>query len=314
MAQDRTLNIVLDDLFQRYARRSDVSELKFGLERPGRGWAYRWAAPGSRPQHFIASSTKLYALALVLRLEQRGLVSLGSRAAEYLPQSDLAGLNTHGGVDHWADYTVEQLLSHTSGIPDYFEVAPKGEQSFIQRLLERDFSWTYEDTLAQARKIPAPFSPRPDKAVYSDTNYQLIGRLVETVTGRSFAAALASEVLDPLGLSDTFVFGADTRDRYASLSPMLHGDRRIDTPLAMTSFGVDGDGVHRGRLHDVPESLRVGAVVPQRTARPRHPPLEPGLPAAGVCNGGHAGSGCRRFSPDSAGFPPCWATPVPPDT
>jgi CubicO group peptidase (beta-lactamase class C family) len=230
----------LDSLFERYARRPDVSELKFGLERPRRGWSYRWASPGSLPQHFIASSTKLFTLALVLRLEQQGLLRLSSRAAEYLPHSDLAGLNTHGGVDHWAEYSVEQLLSHTSGIPDYFEVAPAGEHSFVRRMLQRDFSWTYEDTLEQARKIPATFSPRPDKAVYSDTNYQLIGRLVETVTGRPFAGVLASEILEPLGLSHTFMFDAGTVERFTSISPMLHGETRVATPLAMTSFGVDG--------------------------------------------------------------------------
>lgn len=71
----------------------------------------------------------------------------------------MAGLNTHGGADHWAEFTVEQLLSHTSGSPDYFEMAPNGERSYIQRMLEQDLSWTYEDILEQARRIPAAFSP-----------------------------------------------------------------------------------------------------------------------------------------------------------
>ena len=222
------------------ARRGDVGEVKFRVVAPALGDEVAWEAPGARRQHFIASSTKLFTLAIVLRMRERRRIAFTTRAAEILPSDLLRGLNTFGGADHWDAYTVEQLLAHTTGIPDYFEGPLKGGPAIIERMVRADFGWSLGDALEEARRRPAAFAPGSDRAVYSDTNYQLLGAIVEGVSGMSFAETLAEEILDPLGLTDTYMFTDVTLDRYDTISPILFGRGAPRIPRAMASFGPDG--------------------------------------------------------------------------
>jgi CubicO group peptidase (beta-lactamase class C family) len=222
------------------ARRGDVGEVTFRVASPRLDDVVAWKAPGARRQHFIASSTKLFTLAILLRMRERRWIAFETRAAEILPSDLLRGLNTVGGVDHWEEYTVEQLLAHTTGIPDYFEAPRDGGPTFVERMVREDFGWSLADALEEARRRRATFAPGRDRAVYSDTNYQLLGAIVEGVSGRSFADTLVAEVLDPLGLADTYLFTDATLARYDTISPILFGARSPRLPRAMASFGPDG--------------------------------------------------------------------------
>ena len=227
-------------LLEQTAARGDTVDVKFAVGCPLLAHDVVWVEPGSRPQHFIASTTKLFTLAIVLRLHERGELTLATRAIDVLPEATLRGLNTFGGTDHAAEYTVEQLLAHTTGIPDYFEGKAAGVATFIDRMVTADFGWTLDDTLEQARRGRPGFAPGDAKAVYSDTNYQLLGAIIETVCGKPFADVLREEVLEPLGLADTYMFTTATLDRYETISPFLLGRHQLHAPLAMASFGVDG--------------------------------------------------------------------------
>jgi CubicO group peptidase (beta-lactamase class C family) len=240
MSAPRSLDGRITDLVEQAAARTDTVEVKFAVGSPLLGEDLVWAEPGSRPQHFIASTTKLFALAVALRLHERGALTLGTRAIDILPAATLRGLNTYGGTDHAAEYTAEQLLAHTTGIPDYFEGKTASAQSFIERMAAADFGWTLDDVLEQARRGKAGFAPGDAKAVYSDTNYQLLGAMIETVCGKPFADVLRDEVLDPLGLADTYMFTSATLDQYDTISPFLLGAGQLRIPLAMASVGVDG--------------------------------------------------------------------------
>lgn len=87
----------------------------------------------------------------------------------------------------------------------------------------------------------------PGKAFYSDTNYQLLGAVIERVTKRSFEDALRLRILDPLGLADTYLFSPATLDRYADLPAMLDGTRPVAIPRTMASVRPDGGIVSTAR-------------------------------------------------------------------
>jgi D-alanyl-D-alanine carboxypeptidase len=99
--------------------------------------------------------------------------------------------------------TVRQLLDHTSGLPDYARV-----EHFTDGLIEdRDRVWTPAELLAlvdgYSRAEPgAQYS-------YSNSGYLVLGQVVAAVTGRSWAQEVRARILDPLGLSDTWVAGAE---------------------------------------------------------------------------------------------------------
>lgn len=249
---------------EKYDARPDTGAVRFALESPSRGWSWDWASaaastssaaaaptgtPTSAGRFFIASATKLYVTALVMQLRAEGRLDLRAPAADYLDRTLLERMHVLRGVDSSVRITVEELLAHTSGIADYFEQRRADGTTQIGRALEHDFSWTLGDVLRITRDELEPrFAPStPGKAFYSDTNYQLLGALVEAVTGQTYEEALRERILAPLGLESTYPFTLETLDRYADVDAMLYGTRPIVIPKAMASVRADGGIVSTAR-------------------------------------------------------------------
>lgn len=150
----------------------------------------------------IASVTKTFVAALTLVLAEEGRLTLDEPVVGLLPALGLDGR-----------ITVRQLLDHTSGLHDFF-LSPG-----IDRALQggRAAVWTTEQALGYVRK---PYFAPGSGWHYSNTNYLLLGLLVEKVTGHSLAAALRDRFLDPLGLSTAYVQIAE-----APRGPIAHGYR-----------------------------------------------------------------------------------------
>jgi D-alanyl-D-alanine carboxypeptidase len=277
----------LSALTDKYAGRTDTNAVRFALSSPRRGWDWEWSSPGAAVQYFIASATKLYVTALVMQLRRDGLLDIDAPAATYLDPSVMKGIHALRGIDSSEWITVRELLSHTSGIADYFEQKRPDGSTQIGDALRSDFSWTYDDVLRIAKEELAPkFAPStPGKAFYSDTNYQLLGAVIEAVTGASYEDVLRKDVLIPLGLEDTYPFTAETADRYDSVAGMLYGTERIAIPKAMASVRADGGIVSTSRDGIVfLEAFMCGRLFPaeyldemRQRFNPIFPPLEYGL-------------------------------------
>lgn len=236
-------------LFGSYDRRQDTAALQFCLASPSRDWSFEWSSPGSPHQFFIASATKLYVSALIMQLRQEGDLDLDSPAAAYLEPQVMAGIHVLHGVDSSGRITVRELLSHTSGIADYFEQKRRDGTSLFQDVLARDFTWTFDDVLRITRQeLTSRFPPStPGKAFYSDTNYQLLGAVIEACTGTTYEAALQQRILEPLNLVATYPFTTQTTSRYEQVAPMLYGTTRLRIPGAMASVRADGGIVSSAR-------------------------------------------------------------------
>ena len=158
----------------------------------------------------IASVTKVFTAAVALRLVEQGKLSLSGRMVDVLPEDMTRGLHVLGGVDRTAEITLEHLLGHTSGLPDYYEEAPRGGRSAQARLLAgEDAPVPFDEVVRLVRDELTPhFPPQPlaasrCKARYTDTNYQLAGAMIEAVTGRSLRDLFDEMVFEPFGLADT---------------------------------------------------------------------------------------------------------------
>ncbi len=131
----------------------------------------------------IASVTKTFTAAIVLQLVDEGRVRLDAPVTDYLPEVTLAK-----GV------TVEQLLSHTSGIADLLAPMRTRLNAAPSRV------WTPAEVLAVVG--PSRFAPGSAWG-YSNTNYVVAGMLVERVTGNPFADELERRITGPLKLLGT---------------------------------------------------------------------------------------------------------------
>lgn len=175
--------------------------LVLGISRPGRPPVIRaWgegdvelAVPLTEASVFrIASLTKQFTAALVMRLVQDGQIGLDDRVGIHLPKYPWLG-----------EITVNQLLIQTSGLPDYAS-DPNGEAAKASQK-------TSEDMMAWIGRLAAsPDFVPGERWAYSNSNYVVLGALVERITGHSFEDALTARVLAPAGLTRTAV--DDPRD------------------------------------------------------------------------------------------------------
>ncbi|SMO51615.1 serine hydrolase domain-containing protein [Gracilimonas mengyeensis] len=134
----------------------------------------------------IASISKLYDVVAVTKLVHEGRLSLDKTLADYFPEFA-------GRIENADKITLKMMVQHRSGIPNFTDTPnfwthpPKNSQETLERILD----------------LPANFAPGEDYE-YSNTNYLLISELIKKVTGHGKHQYLKEEVLDPLGLNNTF--------------------------------------------------------------------------------------------------------------
>jgi CubicO group peptidase (beta-lactamase class C family) len=190
-------------------------------------------------QYFIASTTKLYTVAAVMKLRSEGLLSLDDTLAKYFAQEVVRGLNIYKGIDYSDHITIKQLLAHTSGIPDYFEGKNAQGSSFMNELTKGiDIPYTFDDAINWAKAMKATFAPgQKGKALYSDTNFQLLGRIVEILRKDTLENVFIKEIFVPLALNQTYVF---TNQPQQKPIDMNWKDKPLIIPLAMSCMACDG--------------------------------------------------------------------------
>ena len=232
----------LRDLLDKYASRPDTGRISFALSSPRRAWTWNYESEATQQSYFIASITKLYTTAVLLQLRDEKRLELEDPIASHLDVATVEGLNTFGGVDRSRDITIRDLMAHTSGIAGYFDQKRRDGGTLLNDILRADRAWTVPEAIGIAKRdMPSQFAPgTPGKAFYSDTNFHLLGMIIESLTGSSWEAAVHDRIILPLQLNETWAFDAQTIGRYAEVAPMLHGQHPVHIPQAMTSVRAHG--------------------------------------------------------------------------
>lgn len=157
----------------------------------------------------IASITKLFVAVVLLQLVEESRLELDDPASRYVPAAAV-----------WR-VTIRQLLNHTSGIPDYGM-----SDDFNDELVHhRDRRWTAAEIVASVADKEPTFPAGTDYA-YSNTDYILLGEVIERVTGHSWANEVRTRILEPLQLSDTHIAGREP----------------VPRPVVSGYFDIDNDG------------------------------------------------------------------------
>lgn len=264
---------VLRAAVRRLAAQGDAPGAAVLIRREGGGTRYlasgvadvRTGRRIHRNDHFRAGSlTKTVIAAVTLRLAAQGRLGLGDTVEEHLP-----GLVRGQGNDG-RTITIRQLLNQTSGLFDYT----------ADPALARQLSAAADRTRTPASLVRAAVAHPPDFAPgagwrYSNTNYVLLGMVVQRVTGRSYATEARRDVLAPLRLHGTSFPGtrtdlpdphgrAYTRDGGAGDG----GARRDVTDLNPSSAGAAGELISTlGDLTRLLPGLLRGKVVPRAELR-----------------------------------------------
>lgn len=190
---------------------------------------------------YLASVTKIYIATLVMLLSQDKLLSLDNPAARYLPAGLIDGIDIYGGHDYSREVTVRQLMSMTSGIPDYYEEkGTDGKTGYDLFLDDPARTWTPVELISRARTDLTPHFPPGKGLYYSDTNYQLLGKIIENVTRTSLASALQNYLFRPLGLRHTWLTGSPEPAGLPAPAHVFDHQQDITTVRASTDYWADG--------------------------------------------------------------------------
>ncbi|MBB1154474.1 serine hydrolase domain-containing protein [Amycolatopsis dendrobii] len=161
----------------------------------------------------IGSATKMFTSTVVLQLVAERRLQLDAPVERYLP-----GLLPHGN-----EITVRMLLQHTSGLYDYTESLPLRGADF-QKIRYQHRS--PESMVAVSTGKPLDFPPG-SKHAYSNTNFIVLGMLIERTTGHAWGVEATQRILVPLGMHRTSVPG----DRTGIPGPHAHGYQEMDGKL-----------------------------------------------------------------------------------
>ena len=169
------------------------------------------------------SISKSFTALAVMQLVEAGRVGLDTEVSHYLAVFS----GQPGGA-----ITIRQLLSHTSG------------WSTFQGNVSHQDSTPQKDALArrvqQQAAVPPALQPG-DKWAYSNVNYQILGRLIEVVSGQTYQTFIATNILKPVGMTHSFVADGETHDAMASGHRPWFGAKR-PLPVNDTDRGTAPQG------------------------------------------------------------------------
>ena len=132
----------------------------------------------------IGSITKQFTAAAILQLKEHGKLSLSDPLGKYVPQYARA-----------KNITIEQLLWQVTGIPNY-----TATKNFMQ--IATSHRGTFNAMLAMVKNKPLNFEPGT-KWQYSNTNYLLLGRIVEVASGIPWRTYVQTHIFDTLGMKES---------------------------------------------------------------------------------------------------------------
>lgn len=172
--------------------------------------------PVARRDRFrVGSVTKTFTSALVLSLVDDGAVSLDDTVASF-------GLVT----DHADTITVRHLLSHTACLVEYNDAAASG--------FDWSRSWTIDEVVDWVTTQHEPLCDAGAEFHYSGTHFQVLAQIVRAEGRPAYPIALRQTLLDPLGLADTYLDGAETLP-----GGRVEGARRVGATIQAPEFSSD---------------------------------------------------------------------------
>ncbi|HEY3637234.1 MAG TPA: serine hydrolase domain-containing protein [Rhizomicrobium sp.] len=158
----------------------------------------------------IGSLTKQFTAASILQLQEAGKLQIDRPLADYLPDAP-----------HAKEITLRQMLNLTAGLHDYLD----GPQAELEKAAAQPMS--YHDLIARIAPLPLDFPPGSQWA-YSNTDYLLLGKVIEAVSGESFGDYLRHHIFTPLHMGDTHTMAEEN-----NLMDMAIGYRSVNGRLQL---------------------------------------------------------------------------------
>lgn len=205
-------------------------------------------------QMMVGSISKIFTSVLILQLQDEGVLSVDDPLSQWLDEGLI------GAIENAETVTLNHLLNHTSGIRDYLST-----EQFINAVNTPYFLETQEEKLQYVYSRPAYHAPG-ERYTYSNTNYVLLGLVVEAARRMPLWEAVSAFITEPLGLRNTEMGTHSQPIPPGTARPYLatRGNKYYDILQHAVSDGATGDGGIAGNAQDIShfiEALFEGALI-----------------------------------------------------
>ncbi|CAM3205961.1 serine hydrolase domain-containing protein [Filibacter tadaridae] len=148
---------------------------------------------------YMASVGKIFTSVIISILYENGHLSIDDSITRYLDHELVNNLHVYKGKDYTKEIKVKHLLNHTSGLYDTF-------YPLLEKLLvDQDFNMSPQEAITWAKIHQKPYFPPGKGFKYTNTNYQLLGLIIEKVTGLPFYVAVKQFIYQPLGMMNSSI-------------------------------------------------------------------------------------------------------------
>ena len=189
----------------------------------------------------LGSISKVYTAVLILQLQDEGILSINDPLSQWLDESIISQIDNANKV------SLKQLLNHTSGIKDYL-----GLEQFVNAINTPYLLETQEEKLKYIYGKDADHAPG-ERYTYSNTNYVLLGLIVERTRQMPLWDAVRVFISEPLGLNNTEMGTHSQPIPEGTARPYLatHSDKYFDIMQHAVSDAATGDGGIAANMQDV---------------------------------------------------------------
>ena len=231
-----SLNAKFEQIFNKTVASRQVHECVCYIESAAGdySWSKSYGDKSSEAPLLMASITKLFTTACIIKLIESSKLKLTDKIEQYFEPGKLNGIHSYRGTDYSSEISVANLLFQNSGLPDWFL---DGSVSYAKKMVEEDFSFTFEQVLQATKELKPKFHPgTPKKAYYSDINFDLLGKIIEHVTSMPLNEVYGDYIIKPLNLKNTYLAVEDSK----TLPAVYYRNNRLQRDSFIKSIGASG--------------------------------------------------------------------------
>jgi D-alanyl-D-alanine carboxypeptidase len=147
----------------------------------------------------LASVGKLFTATIIGMLHDKNLLNFDDKIEKYLDADIMRDLHIYKGQNYSSDITIKHLLTQTSGLNDVFYLL------FKKMMNDPNFEITVREALSWGKTHLQPVGKPGQKHFYTDTNYYLLGLIIENITQKPFHEAVHEMIFEPLGMVNAYI-------------------------------------------------------------------------------------------------------------
>lgn len=188
-------------------------------------------------QYYIASINKFFISSIILKLFTKNKLDLHDKISKYLPEEVVRGIHIHKCKDYSNDLSIAHMMSHTSGLPCYLtDKQANGKKAMAELEAGIDQPWAINKVIQEVKNMKTHFPPgKEGRAKYIDTNHQILGLIIENITGEPVNIILKN-LFQELNLSKTYVCEDANNEKFVSIR---YKSEKIYIPLFLNSTQND---------------------------------------------------------------------------